>query len=105
MTVPEAPAATTTERVLAQVTNMINQILGDYGLDDFEITMDTSFHDDLEMESIDLVTLAGMLVGEYGPDVNLAEYLADKDLDEVIALTIGDVVHYVVNQTGQAGDS
>lgn len=97
MTIPAAPTALTI-RVLGEVARMINQILGDYAVTEVAIEMDTSFHGDLEMESIDLVTLAAMLVAEYGQDVNLAEFLADKDLEEVIALTVGDIVEYVVGR-------
>jgi acyl carrier protein len=81
--------------VLAVVTEMIDTLLGDYDLDDTEITMDTTFHDDLELESVDLVTLADMLMERYGPQVNLAEFFAEKDIDEVIAMTVGEVVNYV----------
>lgn len=100
MTSPEISTVAPTGRVLHTVAGMVARILGDYGEDDLDIGMDTSFHEDLEMESIDLVTLAGMLADEYGERVSLAEYLADKDLDEVIALTVGDIVSYVVDQMG-----
>lgn len=99
MTVPEIDPAASTAEVLKTVTSMVVQILDAYGVADNEIDMETTFHDDLEMESIDMVTLAGMLVEVYGEQVNLAEFLADKTLSEVIALTIGDIVHFVVDRT------
>lgn len=99
MTAPDTTAPASA--VLATVSAMIVKILDGYGVVESEIGMETSFHDDLEMESIDLVTLAGMLTEEYGESVNLAEYLADKDLGEVIGLTIGDVVNYVVSRIGR----
>lgn len=89
-------------QVLADISGMLGEMLEEYGLEDLEITMDTSFHDDLELESIDLVTLAGRLQQRYGEPVNLAEFLADKDLDEVIGLRIGALVDYVVNCLHQA---
>lgn len=98
MTTPETVSTASTEQVLAEVAGILASILAVYGETDLEITMDTAFHDDLEMESIDLVTLAGLLVEAYGPDANLAEYLAEKDLDEVIALTVGDIVRYVLSR-------
>jgi acyl carrier protein len=101
MTVSDASATASTDSVLAEVTRMIREILDEYGMDLFAIEAGSSFHGDLEMESIDLVTLAGMLTAEYGDDVNLAEFLADKDLDEVIGLTVGDVVDYVLSRIGR----
>ncbi|MET9058059.1 acyl carrier protein [Streptomyces antibioticus] len=85
--------------VLADLTGMLARLLEDeYGLDDVEIDMGTSFNRDLELESIDLVTLAGMLQERYGERVNLAEFLAGLDFDEIIELTVGDLVEYVVAQ-------
>jgi acyl carrier protein len=87
---------TSQEAVLAEISGMLTTVLDEYGLDDVEITMETSLHDDLELESIDLVTLAGQLAQRYGDRVNIAEYLAEKELDEVIALRVGSLVEYVV---------
>ena len=87
--------------VLAAVTEMIEGLLGDYAMDDVEITMATTFHDDLELESVDLVTISDMIAERYGEGVNLAEFFAEKDIDEVISMTVGDVVDYVVARTTQ----
>ncbi|SME95491.1 acyl carrier protein [Streptomyces sp. Amel2xC10] len=85
--------------VLADLTGMLARLLEDeYGLDDVEIDMGTSFNRDLELESIDLVTLAGMLQERYGERVNLAEFLAGLEFDEIVELTVGDLVEYVVVQ-------
>jgi acyl carrier protein len=85
----------TTEAVLADITAMLRDVLDGYEVD--EITMDTTFHDDLEMESIDLVALGGHLTERYGDRVNFAEFIAGLDLDEIIDLTVGRLVGYVVN--------
>jgi acyl carrier protein len=65
--------------------------------------MDTRLGDDLELESIDLVTLAGLLAEWYGAAVNFAEYLAGLELDEIIELTVGDLVTYVADALRAAG--
>jgi acyl carrier protein len=85
------------ESVLADITGMLRELLDEFGLDeDTEITMDTRFHDDLELESIDLVTLSGRLREHYGEQVNFASFIAERELDEIIALTVGDLVRHVV---------
>jgi acyl carrier protein len=83
------------DTVLAEIDTMLRGILDEYGLDDAEIAMDTKFHDDLELESIDLVTLAGKLEERYGSNVNFAEFIAELELEEIIALTVGKLVEYV----------
>jgi acyl carrier protein len=85
----------TEETVFGTVSAILRDILGEYEADDVEITPESGFHDDLQLESIDLVALAGRLRERYGDRVNLAEWLADKDLDEVISLTVGQLVAYV----------
>jgi acyl carrier protein len=93
---PARPVSADEESVLADIADMLGSLLGDYGLEDIEIGMDTSFNRDLELESIDLVTLAGHLEARYGRQVNFAEFVADMDLDEIIELTVGRLVEHVV---------
>ncbi|OQD57187.1 acyl carrier protein [Streptomyces phaeoluteigriseus] len=83
--------------VLADLTELLARLMEDeYGLDDIEIGPDTTFNRDLELESIDLVTLAGLLQERYGDRVNFAEFLAGMEFDEIIELTVGRLVEYVV---------
>jgi len=91
--------------VLADITAMLRVVLDEYGLEDAEITMDTTFHDDLELESIDLVGLSGQLRELYGEKVNFAAFIAERELDEIIALTVGELVRYVVDSLRIAEES
>ncbi|MGW7406630.1 acyl carrier protein [Streptomyces sp. NPDC054833] len=84
------------EAVLADIRGMLLILLEEYGEDDVEIGMSTRFNRDLELESIDLVTLAGLLEQRYGDQVNFAEFLAGMDFDEIIELTVGRLVEHVV---------
>lgn len=88
--------------VLAEITGMLHTILDDYGLDDVDITMETSFSEDLDLESIDLVTLAGLLEERYGDSVNLAKFVAGLDLDEIIALRVGQLVEFVAESQAES---
>ena len=82
------------------VADLLSTLVGDTEVLGAEITPHTTFHDDLGLESVDLVTFAGILAEHFGERVNLAEYLADKELDEVIVLTVGDIADYVAARTG-----
>ncbi|MGW0875536.1 acyl carrier protein [Streptomyces sp. NPDC002740] len=94
---PRTPVTADETAVLADLTGMLTRLLEDeYGLDDIEIGMRTTFNRDLELESIDLVTLAGLLQERYGDRVNFAEFLAGMEFDEIIELTVGRLVEYVV---------
>lgn len=91
-----APAAADQDSVLADITGMLRVLFEDYGLDDIDITMDTKFHDDLELESIDLVGLSAQLRDHYGDRVNSAAFIAERGLHEIIRLTVGDLVEYIM---------
>ncbi|MGA6226891.1 acyl carrier protein [Streptomyces umbrinus] len=91
------PVRADEESVLADLTGMLAALLDEYGcLDDVEVRMETTFNRDLELESIDLVTLAGLLEERYGDRVNFAEFLAGMEFDEIIELTVGRLVEHVV---------
>ncbi|MGH3865267.1 MAG: acyl carrier protein [Pseudonocardiaceae bacterium] len=84
--------------VLCELSGMVREVLGEYELgEDFEITADTTFFGDLELESIDLVVLAGHLEARYGSQVNIAEFVAALELDQIIGLTFGQLVDYVID--------
>lgn len=77
---------------------MLREVLAEYELgEDFEITAHTTFFGDLELESIDLVVLASHVEARYGSRVNMAEFIAGLEFDEIIGLTLGQLVDYVLD--------
>ncbi|HZE64978.1 MAG TPA: phosphopantetheine-binding protein [Sporichthyaceae bacterium] len=86
-------------QVLEVVRAIIAQIVGEEYLLDLQIAMDTSFEDDLEMESIEFVKLGARLTEHYGGNVDFAAFLADLDLDQIIEMRVGTVVDYIVDAT------
>ncbi|KIR66385.1 acyl carrier protein [Micromonospora harpali] len=89
------------DSILADLTEMINAVLGDFATDQV-ITMDTTFRDDLGMESIDVVSLAGRLQARYGDTVNFAHFVAKLDLETVGELRVGQLVDHIA--TSLEGD-
>ena len=83
-------------QILRDVTEMIGDVIGDDELlmvD--EITMDTSFNDDLELESIEFVALAEQLQIRYGERVDFVAWIADMELDDLIDMRVGELVEFV----------
>ena len=93
----ERAASETPDAVLATVTGVLREILGPEWLEDLEITAETSFNDDLELESIEFVALAERIQEIYGEEVDFVGWLSDKGLDEIIALTVGDLVGFITH--------
>ncbi|MFI6823420.1 acyl carrier protein [Micromonospora sp. NPDC050187] len=80
--------------ILAEVVAMLHAIRDDAGVDG-EITMATRFQDDLEMESIDVISLTGRLQARYGNAVNFAQFVATLDLDSIRQLRVGQLVAHI----------
>jgi acyl carrier protein len=101
MTDATAPTADT---IFNAIRLMVTRLLDEYGLDDIEITPESRLHDDLGLESIDLVTLGGMLDERYGQRVNLAEFLAELRIEDVIGLRLETLTDFVLRSlNGKVG--
>lgn len=86
----------TRESVLADLERILLEVVGDDLLMDGPLTMETSFSDDLQLESIEFVALAEELLNTYGEKVDFVSWMSGMELDEVVALTAGTVVEFVV---------
>ena len=83
------------DRTLEEVARMIREVIGEDWELDQAITRETSFAEDLELESIEFVALAEKLQTTYGAKLDFVPWLSSKELDEIIALKVGDVVEYI----------
>jgi acyl carrier protein len=95
MNLSTAHSAISEEVILACVRRHLGEVIGDPALLSTTITMDTKFGSDLELESIEFVALASHLSMEFGDQVNFVDFLSTKQVDEIVSLTVGDVVRYV----------
>ncbi|MFQ5737969.1 MAG: acyl carrier protein [Acidobacteriota bacterium] len=84
------------QEVLAALSEDIRTVIGDEWKLDEAITLSTSFADDLELESIEFVALAEKLEERYGRQLDFGDWLAEMELDQIIGLTVGEVVAFIV---------
>jgi acyl carrier protein len=93
----------THDQILAEIRAMLTEIIGAEYVLGLDIGMDTSFDADLELESIEFVKLSAMLNDHYGDRVDFVAFLADKTLNEIIDMTVGEVVTYLADRLAPAG--
>lgn len=81
--------------ILEQVIGIIRKAVNEDWIQDYDIDADTSFNDDLELESIEFVGIAEKLQEHYGKDISFIDWLSSMKLDQIIALTVGDLARFV----------
>lgn len=75
------------ESVLATIRHLVVEIVDDDEPDAVEIA---------ELDGGELVALGERLGAAYGPEVDVIGWFGELDIDDLAALTAGDVVDYVV---------
>jgi acyl carrier protein len=86
--------------VLDQVVRILAEVVGEDFLLDTEITPDTTFSDDLALESIEFVALSEKLNEHYGDRVDFVAFIGDMDLDDIMSMTVGTLAGYIETQLG-----
>ncbi|MFT3695514.1 MAG: phosphopantetheine-binding protein [Kofleriaceae bacterium] len=85
----------TNDEILEAVQASLVEIAGDEILISGPITPETSFNGDLELESIEFVALAEKLQQRFGANVDFVGWISGKELDQIIALTVGELVEFI----------
>ncbi|OAA26039.1 acyl carrier protein [Frankia sp. EI5c] len=93
------------DQVLTEVAEILRDVIGEEYIVDMSIGMETSFNEDLELESIEFVTFADRLRETYGENVDFVGFLAEMDIDRVINMRVGEVVGFIVDSIDGAAPS
>lgn len=91
------PAATgpADVRLLTELVEMLLDVTGEDEGWAARITAATRLEGDLQLESVELVALGELLRSRYGDGVDLPAFFAELDIDQIIGLTVGDVLAYL----------
>ena len=102
--VPAGAPATDPAAVLGTVIGLITEVIGEDYAVGLDIGMDTTFQEDLELESIEFTALAERLMEIYGERVDFMSWLAEMDVDQIIAMTVGELVNHISASLAAGGD-
>ena len=81
--------------ILNTLAGFIKDVIGEEWADNIQVTPETSFNLDLEMESIEVVEFAEKVKLHYGDRVDFVGWLSGMELDQIINLKVGEVVEYI----------
>lgn len=90
------PGPSDPDALLDDVRAMLTEIIGEDEMFGIDVERESSLTEDVELESIEFVALAEKISERYGAQVDLIEWLASKELEELIALTVGEIVDFLV---------
>jgi acyl carrier protein len=83
------------EGIVDDITAILAEVIGEDFLLDVEVTMETTFSHDLELESIEFVAMAEKLQERYAGGVDFTAFLAGLEIDEILALSVGQLAGHV----------
>jgi acyl carrier protein len=83
------------EQLLAEFTDLLVAVMGEEIRVAVDITPDTAFDTDLGIESIEVVALTEQIRLRYGDRVDMIAFFAERGLDELMNLTVGDFVAHI----------
>lgn len=83
------------ERLLAEMVALLAKVTGEDPRWAGEITSSTRLERDLYLDSLEMAALCDLAREAYGDQVDLAAYVSGLDIDQIIGLTVGDLVAQV----------
>lgn len=80
------------EQSLAEITALLAKVTGEDQGWARQITFSTRLERDLYLDSLEMAALCDLAREAYGDQVDLAAFLSGLDIDQIIGLTVGDLV-------------
>ena len=88
--------------ILNELVDMVRTVIGEEWIQSFAIERNSKFSQDLELESIEIVALAEKVQERWGEEVDFPGWLAEMDVDQIIALSVGQLVDRIVARSAGA---
>ncbi|WP_257667607.1 acyl carrier protein [Parapedobacter tibetensis] len=89
------PVSSGNSDVFDTLKGFITEVIGEEFMEDLDITPQSSFTKDLEMDSIEIVAFSEKVKTHFGEQIDFTGWLSSMDLDELIALNLDDIISYI----------
>lgn len=83
------------DQIFALLKQFITEVIGEEFVEDMDITKESSFTRDLEMDSIEIVAFSEKVKTHFGSNIDFTGWLSNMDIDQLIALNINDIIQYI----------
>jgi acyl carrier protein len=89
--------------VRTTVETAIRDVVGELYYEECQVGLDSTFAEDIQLESMEVMEVAERLIEEYEGRVDFVAWFADMEFDDLIELTVGSVVDFIVASLEAAG--
>lgn len=83
------------DEIFAVLTTFITEVIGEEFVEDMDITRESSFTRDLEMDSIEIVSFSEKVKAHFGENIDFTGWLSGMDLDQLINLKLDDIIKHI----------
>ncbi|WP_265129987.1 acyl carrier protein [Chryseobacterium oranimense] len=83
------------EELFTLLKGFITEVIGAEFVEEMDITPDSSFTKDLEMDSIEIVSFSEKIKAHFGNQIDFTGWLSSMDLDELINLDLRMIINYI----------
>ena len=83
------------EELFTLLKGFITEVIGEEFAEEMDITPESSFTKDLEMDSIEIVSFSEKIKAHFGDQIDFTGWLSSMDLDELISLDLRMIINYI----------
>jgi acyl carrier protein len=78
------------------VEGTIVAVVGRWYYEECQVGLDSTFAEDIELESMEVMEIAERLIETYEGKVDFVSWFSGMELEDLVELTVGDVVAFIV---------
>jgi acyl carrier protein len=90
------------ESVHATVEDAIVSVVGRWYYDECQVGLESTFAEDVELESMEVMEISEKLIETYEGKVDFVTWFSGMELEDLVEMTLGDVVEFIVASLEQA---
>jgi acyl carrier protein len=83
------------DEIFDLMKKFITEVIGEEFVEEMDITPESSFTKDLEMDSIEIVSFSEKIKAHFGNQMDFTGWLSSMDLDQLINLNLGMIINYI----------
>ncbi len=83
------------EELFTLLSGFITEVIGAEFVEEMDITPESSFTKDLEMDSIEIVSFSEKIKAHFGDQIDFTGWLSSMDLDQLINLDLSMIINYI----------